>query len=364
MNKISVALIFGGKSSEHEVSINSAKNIAAAIDKTKFNLVTIGISKEGSWYFTTALNKIAALKDDSIDTENFHPISFDMQGACGKLINKKTQKPIDIDIVFPIIHGTFGEDGCLQGFFKMLNIPFVGCSVLSSAAGMDKDIMKQIFSHAKVPNAPFLLLRPWQNLKFKDIVDRLGLPFFIKPANAGSSVGVHKIKNESEFSTQLSDSFTYDTKVIAEKFIRGKEIEISVLGLNHTPEVSEPGEIRPTHEFYTYEAKYLDQNGAQTIIPATISDKAKAQVKQLAKAAYTAINATGFARMDFFVTENDEVFINEINTLPGFTNISMYPKMWEASGLSYSSLITKLIELGLEQHRIDQSLKRDFDQSP
>ena len=360
MKKIKVALVFGGRSAEHEVSINSAKNIAAAIDKSKYDLITLGISKSGSWYITTALNKISSLTEETLNENEFHPISFSIKNGQGYFINTKTKESISVDIVFPIIHGTYGEDGCVQGFLKMLNIPFAGCSVLSSATGMDKDVMKQIFTQSSIPNAPSRLLRPWNQPSFKEIVDSVGLPFFIKPANAGSSVGVHKIKTESEFSAKLQDAFSYDSKVLAEKYIKGREIEISVLGLTHAPEVSEPGEIRPSHEFYSYDAKYIDQNGAETTIPAKLTDATKQQVKQLAKKAYTALNASGFARIDFFVTDAGEVFINEINTLPGFTNISMYPKMWEASGINYSNLISKIIELGLEQNKLDQSLKTNW----
>jgi len=360
MNKTKVALIFGGRSAEHEVSINSAKNIAAAIDKNKYDLITIGISKSGSWYHTTALDKTSSLTDDNLNENDFQSILFSIDKGQGHLVNTKTKEIINIDVVFPIIHGTYGEDGCIQGFLKMLKIPFTGCSVLSSATGMDKDVMKQIFTYSSIPNAPYLLIRPWNKISFKDLTGKLGLPFFIKPANAGSSVGVHKIKSESEFSDKLKDSFSYDTKVIAEKFIRGREIEISVLGLSSSPEVSEPGEIRSNHEFYSYDAKYLDQNGAIVTIPAQLTETVKTQIKNLAKKTFTTLNCSGFARIDFFVTEDEDVLINEINTLPGFTNISMYPKMWGASGLSYTNLISKLIELGLEQDKIDQSLKTNW----
>jgi D-alanine-D-alanine ligase len=358
--KIRVGLLFGGRSAEHEVSISSAKNIAAAIDSSKFELVTIGISKKGSWYLTSSLNKISSLTEETMNENEFFPISFSFNQGQGQLFNSTTNEPIKIDIIFPIIHGTYGEDGCVQGFLKMLNIPFTGCSVLSSAAGMDKDIMKQIFTHSAIPNATYQLLRPWNKISFKNLTDKLGLPFFIKPANAGSSVGVHKIKTEEEFTAKLNDSFSYDTKVIAEKYIRGREIEISVIGFSSSPEVSEPGEIKPNHEFYSYDAKYIDQNGAAIFIPAQLATSVVTQVKNLAKKAYTTLNCTGFARIDFFVTDNGDVFINEINTLPGFTNISMYPKMWEASGITYTNLISKLINLGLEQFKVDHSLKTNW----
>ena len=258
------------------------------------------------------------------------------------------------------MHGTFGEDGCVQGFLKMLNLPFVGCGVLGSSSGMDKEVMKKIFTSSGILNSPFVVLRPWQQLSYRELTEKLGSPFFIKPANAGSSVGVHKIKSELEWPSKLKDAFNYDSKVIAEKYIPGREIEISVLGLNHTPKVSDPGEVRVLHEFYSYEAKYLDESGSETIIPALLPEATKNQIKAIAARAYTVINASGFARIDFFVHENGEIYLNEINTLPGFTNISMYPKMWEASGLKYSDLITRIIDLGFEQFELDSNLKTDF----
>lgn len=360
MKKIKVALLCGGRSAEHEVSINSAKNIAAAMDPLQFDLTIIGISKSGQWYLVKTLNTITSITENTLLDHQLQPLSFSIHRGQGQFINDKTNETIKVDIAFPILHGTYGEDGCIQGFLKMLNIPFTGCSVLSSAAGMDKDIMKQIFTHSGIPNAPYQLLQPWAPISFQTLVEKLGLPFFIKPANAGSSVGVHKIKTESEFLIKLQDAFSYDTKVLAEKFISGREIEISVLGFASSPEVSDPGEIRSNHEFYSYDAKYVDAQGAECLIPAPLSKAVINQIKHLAKKAYTALNCTGFARIDFFVTDKEDVLINEINTLPGFTNISMYPKMWEASGLSYSNLIRQLIELGLEQYKKDQTLKTNW----
>ncbi len=359
MKKINLALLFGGRSAEHEVSVNSARNIAAALDKNKFNLVLIALSQTGSWYLANEIGNLKSVTDQDF-AGKFPQLGFTVDSGKSRIFNLKTNEDVVIDIAFPILHGTFGEDGCVQGFLKMLSIPFVGCGVLSSAAGMDKDVMKKVFTHAGIPNAPYVVLRPWQHYSYKELCDRLGTPFFIKPANAGSSVGVHKIKSEQDFATKLPDSFAYDTKVLAERFIPGREIEISVLGLNHTPKVSEPGEVRVLHEFYSYEAKYLDDSGAEIVIPAILPEATKHQIKALAAKAFTAINASGFARIDFFVHESGEIYLNEINTLPGFTNISMYPKMWEASGLDYSDLITKIVELGLEQHKLDQSLKTNF----
>lgn len=356
---MSVGLLFGGRSAEHEVSLRSARNIAAALDKNKYQITLIGISKEGSWYHLPEMDQGAALTDATC-ASRYAVLSFTIENGHGKIQNTKTRETLPVDIAFPILHGTYGEDGCVQGFLKMLNIPFVGCGVLSSAAGMDKDVMKKIFTHSGVPNSPYVLLRPWAHPTFKELADELGLPFFIKPANAGSSVGVHKIKTEEDFNTKIKDSFAYDSKVLAEKFIPGREIEISVLGLSHTPKVSEPGEVKVLHDFYSYEAKYLDENGAEIIIPALLPEATTNQLKALAAKAYTAIDASGFARIDFFVKENGEIYLNEINTLPGFTNISMYPKMWEATGLKYSDLISRIIEVGWEQNRLNQSIKTNF----
>lgn len=359
MKKLSVALLFGGRSAEHEVSVKSARNIAAALDKNKFNLVLLGLSKTGSWYYLDSFDESPSLKDEALIGKR-PQIGFTLNEGRPQVFKIGTNETIPVDIAFPILHGTFGEDGCVQGFLKMLNLPFVGCGVLSSAAGMDKDVMKKIFTHAGIPNSPYVVLRPWNHLSYKELCDRLGSPFFIKPANAGSSVGVYKIKTEADFKTKLPDSFLYDTKVIAERFIPGREIEISVLGLSHSPKVSEPGEVKVLHEFYSYEAKYLDENGAEIIIPAILPEATKNQIKALAAKAFTAINGSGFARIDFFVHESGEIYLNEINTLPGFTNISMYPKMWEASGIAYTDLITKIIEIGVEQNQLDQNLKTNF----
>lgn len=357
MKKVNVILLFGGKSAEHEVSVNSARNIAAAIDRSKYALTLIAVSQSGSWYRIEDIGSLKAVVDSEMLAQH-SPLAFTVSEGRGKIFDSKTLEEIPVDVAFPILHGTFGEDGCIQGLFKTLNIPCVGCGVLSSAAGMDKDVMKKIFTQAEIANAPYVLLRPWNHQSYHDLVARLGSPFFIKPANAGSSVGVHKIKTEGEFEEKLQDAFSYDSKVLAEKFIPGREIEVSVLGLNQTPKVSEPGEVRVLHEFYSYEAKYLDENGAEIVIPAILPEATKHLVKAIAAKAFTAIGATGFARIDFFVQQGGDVFLNEINTLPGFTNISMYPKMWEASGLNYSDLITKIIELGIEQDQLDQSLKR------
>ncbi|HPI39409.1 MAG TPA: D-alanine--D-alanine ligase family protein, partial [Pseudobdellovibrionaceae bacterium] len=228
---------------------------------------------------------------------------------------------------------------------ELLQLPYVGCGVLGSAVGMDKEIMKRLLAQAQIPNSPYLVLKRNKPHSFLQISETLGLPFFIKPARTGSSVGVHKIRNAEDFAQGLEDAFKYDDKILAEKFIKGREIECSVLGSNDHPKASLPGEIVPQHEFYSYDAKYLDANGALLVIPAELSKSVTLEVQEMAKKTYSTLECEGLSRVDFFLTEKNELFVNEINTLPGFTKISMYPKMWEASGLNYKNLITDLIHL-------------------
>lgn len=360
--KKNVALIFGGNSAEHEVSLRSAKNIADALDKELFHPIIIGISKEGSWYrfpdssVFTATTKIV---DDHLPPQA-EPVALISLKGKSVLYSLQNHSTLSLDVAFPIMHGTMGEDGTIQGLFKMMGLPFVGCGVWSSAAGMDKEIMKRLFTEAQIPNARYMLLTPHQNTTHEQITTKLGSPFFIKPANAGSSVGVHKIKSSAEFSEKLKDAFQFDSKVLAEEFIQGREIECSVMGHNHDPEASLPGEIIPQHEFYSYEAKYLDDNGALLKIPAEISAEALDKLQSLAKKTYQVMGCDGLTRVDFFLKANGELYVNEINTIPGFTKISMYPKMWEASGVTYKELITKLIKLALEKHQSEKSLKTSY----
>lgn len=360
--KKTVALIFGGKSAEHEVSLRSAKNITDALDKDLFSPVLIGISKEGSWYRfpdSSVFSEVTKIIDKSLP-KNAEPVA--LVSLLGKpiLYSLKDQSQTHLDVAFPIMHGTMGEDGTIQGLFKMVQIPFVGCGVWSSAAGMDKEVMKRLLAEAKIPNARYLLLTPSMKISYSEIAIQLGSPFFIKPANAGSSVGVHKIKSAEEFELKLKDAFQFDTKVLAEEFIQGREVECSVMGHNHTPKASMPGEIIPQHEFYSYEAKYLDENGALLKIPAELSQHTIEKIQEFAKITYQVMGCDGLTRVDFFLKSNGDVFVNEINTIPGFTKISMYPKMWEASGLAYKDLITQLIQLGLERYQDEQKLKTSY----
>jgi D-alanine-D-alanine ligase len=358
--KKKIALIFGGKSAEHEVSINSARNIFNALDKNKFEVLLVGISKQGSWY---QFQDAGVFKNKSLEDSQLKPdqmISLISYQDKPYIYSMKTQEKTAVDCAFPIIHGTMGEDGTLQGYFKIVNIPFVGCSVLSSSVGMDKEFMKRLMSEAGIANSKYVLLKKLEPVPYKDVVAALGSPFFIKPANAGSSVGVHKIKTEADYQTKLRDSFLYDHKVIAEEFVEGREIECSVMGLNQNPKASLPGELIVKHEFYSYEAKYLDANGAEIVIPARLDEKQTLKIRDLAVKTFKALGCDGLTRVDFFMKKNGDVYVNEINTLPGFTQISMYPKMWEATGVSYENLISQLIDLAFLKHSEDLKLKLSF----
>lgn len=345
--KIQVAILFGGKSAEHEVSIQSARNIARAIDRKKYQPSLIWIDKAGKWLEIKDLKKFISAQDYTIDK-----LATVIENPIFVLQNK-------VDVVFPILHGPFGEDGTVQGFLKTFNIPFVGAGVLGSAVGMDKDTMKRLFREAGIPTAKFLTMGEFNIPTYAEAVKNLGLPLFIKPANLGSSVGVSKVSNQKAFKKALIGAFKYDTKVIIEEFIKGREIECSVLG-NDNPKASVPGEIIPSHDFYSYEAKYLDENGAALKVPADLPKSIIKKIQELAVKTFKTLSCEGMGRVDFFLRNNKEIFVNEINTLPGFTSISMYPKLWEASGISYTKLIDKLIQLAIDRFKKEQELKTSY----
>jgi D-alanine-D-alanine ligase len=321
-----VGILFGGKSAEHEISILSAQNIFNAIDRTKFEPAFVKIDKSGQWQMNDVLQ---------------------------------------FDAVFPILHGPFGEDGTIQGLLKLADIPFVGPGVLGSAVGMDKDVMKRLLRDAQIPIGKFLTLKKQdslnevsiaQTMPFAKIEAALGVPFFIKPANMGSSVGINKVHNKEEYPCALKEAFLYDNKIIIEEFIPGREIECAVLG-NEEPIASVPGEIIPSHEFYSYDAKYIDEKGASLEIPAKIDAETQKHIQTLAIKVFQTLCCEGLSRVDFFLKENNEIIVNEINTMPGFTKISMYPKMWETSGIGYTELITRLIELAINRFEKERVLK-------
>jgi D-alanine-D-alanine ligase len=271
------------------------------------------------------------------------------------------QGSLQLDVIFPVLHGTYGEDGTVQGLLKLANIPFVGAGVLGSAVGMDKDVMKRLLRDANIPIANFLTFHDFQReqMNFDAIVKKLGLPFFVKPANLGSSVGISKVKSKEDFDAAVADAFLYDRKILIEEFISGKEGACSVLGNEH-PVASLPGEVIPNHEFYSYEAKYLDKEGAKYKIPAEFPPEIVEKVQKMSIDAYQALCCEGMARIDFFLKNDGNVIINEINTIPGFTKISMYPKLWAASGLAYGHLLDKLIELAIDRHEKESKLKTTF----
>lgn len=314
--KLKIGILFGGKSAEHEVSIVSAKNIIKALNKNKYQIFPIKINKNGNF-------NLNALKK--------------------------------VDLIFPVLHGPFGEDGSMQGLLKILNVPFVGPSVLGSAVGMDKDVMKRLFKEAGIQIGKFVTIRAGEKISFKEISKKLGLPMFIKPANMGSSIGIHKVKNEKEFLAGIKDAFKYDTKIVIEEFIDGREIECAVLG-NEKPKASIPGEIISNAEFYSYNSKYID-NKSVCEIPAKLSKKTKKEIQNIAMKVFKTLNCEGMGRVDFFVQKNRKIIVNEINTIPGFTSISMYPKLWEASGLSLPDLLDELINLAIERFKREQKLK-------
>ncbi|SMC89384.1 D-alanine--D-alanine ligase [Sporomusa malonica] len=364
MKKVNVGILFGGKSAEHEVSLQSAKNVIDAIDKEKYDVTLIGIDKTGQWY----LNDSSQFLLNSNDPKT---IALSKTGKDVVLVpGKESQKLLhiadsrisgNIDVVFPILHGPYGEDGTVQGLLKLANVPFVGAGVLGSAVGMDKDVTKRLLRDAGIPIAKFLVVYKWNQaqLNFDEISQYLGLPLFVKPANAGSSVGVSKVKTEQQFINAVEEAFRFDTKVLIEEFIAGREVECAVLG-NEMPIASRIGEIIAQQEFYSYEAKYIDENGAVLSIPAKIPSEVEKAIQELAIKAFKVLCCEGMARVDFFLTKDNKAIINEINTIPGFTKISMYPKLWEISGISYPELIDKLIQLALERHAREQQLKTSY----
>lgn len=365
MNEKSLLIVCGGESAEHEVSIRSARNILAALDRKKYRPTIVGISKSGTWYLIPDETYLMS-HDKFTDTETGNLTVVGLikkQNRC--YLNSFDGKiSTAIDVAFPILHGTNGEDGTIQGLFKISGLPFVGCGVLSSALCMDKEIMKNTLTQSGVQNAKFEVIRKHDSgapsLTFAQLKDSLGLPFFIKPANAGSSVGVHKIKSEADYQEKIIDSMKYDFKIIAEEFIAGRELEISVMGLNESPRSAVPGEVIPKHEFYSYEAKYIDADGAKIIIPADLPANVIAEMKKISERAFTVCCCNGLARVDFFLRNDGTLFLNELNTLPGFTSISMYPKMWEAAGIGYSRLISELIELAFARFQKDSELTTEF----
>ncbi len=360
--KLRVGVLFGGQSGEHEVSLASARGVMSAMDPDKYEVVPIGITKSGQWLAGGDVHQ------KLLDAAAGHPALQHLPAAEGGL-QKSLALPIAetgaLDVVFPVLHGPFGEDGTVQGFLELVGVPYVGAGVTASAAGMDKALSKDLFKARGLPIVPHLvfLRRAWQadaGAVLEACEAGLGYPLFVKPANLGSSVGISKAKDRAGLQTALNEAAAYDRKIVVEQGVDAREIEVSVLG-NDEPLASVPGEILPSREFYSYAAKYLD-NSSGLLIPAPLDPEQTAELQRLAIAAFKAVDGAGLARCDFLLDRTTgQIFVNEVNTMPGFTPISMYPKLWEASGLPYSQLIDRLIELALERHADKLQSKTTFD---
>jgi D-alanine-D-alanine ligase len=356
--KLRVGVIFGGRSGEHEVSLASAASVLSAIDPARYDVVPMGITRDGQWLVggdpLRALAEAAgvplALPPGVPSADASSRQTLARVATAGGLPAGTTAS---LDVMFPLVHGPYGEDGTLQGLLELADVPYVGAGVLASAVGMDKATMKAVFRAHDLPVVPHLVLRDheWRGEPGawrQRVADELGYPCFVKPANLGSSVGISKVTVERALEAAVETAFAHDRKILVERGVVGREIEVSVLG-NDEPEASVPGEVLPGREWYDYEAKYTD-GIAKLLIPAPLSPALTVEFRRLAVAAFRAIDAAGLARVDFFLDTDDRIWVNEINTIPGFTRFSAYPRLWEASGLSYRALVDRLIALALERH--------------
>jgi D-alanine-D-alanine ligase len=391
MKKIRVGVLFGGRSGEHEISLLSAASVLEAIDKNKYEVVPIGITKDGRW--VTSLHAETLLRGKKAEVQHLRAGDPQATSTAAVLASGndvivppvpeatdmepfQSDRPasgpesIQVDVIFPVLHGTFGEDGTIQGLLELADIAYVGAGVLGSAAGMDKDVMKRLFREAGLPIVGHVtvLRRDWERdakSVQRQMERALRYPVFVKPANLGSSVGISKVHNRGELAPAMDAAAAYDRKIIIEQGIGGlrgkaREIECSVLG-NDAPEASLPGEIIPGKEFYDYAAKYLEE-GSQTVIPAKLTRSETKKVQQMAIGAFRAVDCCGLARVDFLMDpKTKKIYVNEINTMPGFTSISMYPKMWAASGLKYPDLIDRMIQLGMERHQEKKKNRYSYD---
>jgi D-alanine-D-alanine ligase len=359
--KTKVGIIFGGRSAEHEVSLRSARNIVDAIDKAKYDVVLIFVAKDGKWFLCKDESILNNLNGAATPVYPNEQITLAPEGR-GHIFYLSGDKPdMAIDVAFPVLHGPFGEDGTVQGLLKLSGIPFVGSGVLGSAVGMDKDVMKRLLKEAGIPIGAFLVLKKEEPTPLFDMVaDTVGLPFFVKPANMGSSVGISKVTKENDYERATEEAFRYDLKIIFEEYIEGKEIECAVLG-NFNPEASVPGEIVVKDDFYSYDAKYINESKAILKVPASLSSELEEKVKELSIRAYVTLCAEGLGRVDLFLRGGSELLVNEINTIPGFTSISMYPRLWEKSGLQYSKLLDRLIELAFDRFKSENKLQSEYD---
>ena len=349
-----VAILFGGRSAEHEISLRSARNVINALDPDRYEAVLIGIDRQGGWFLNEDSMRLLNADEPRAFAEDSgsRPVSLVAGDETGVLVEPNGAASIPaVDVLFPILHGPYGEDGSVQGLARLANLPCVGSGILGSAIGMDKDVCKRLLRDAGIAVARHVCLRggDLNSGLAAQIGGSLGYPVFVKPCNMGSSVGVGRADGEHDLLPAIENALRYDTRVLVEESISGREIECSVLG-NDEPQASTVGEIVTDDGFYSYEKKYIDEDGAVLKIPADLDQDTLDRARATSIAAFRALEARGMARVDMFLTDGGEIYVNEINTIPGFTEISMYPKLWEASGLSYADLIDRLIELALEEH--------------
>lgn len=359
--RLRVGIVFGGRSEEHEISIRSARSVVAAIDRSRFNVTLIGIGRDGRWhlYCEDAFGRLSGAVDggDAADIVLApHASGFALIDAAAP----QRALPV-VDVVFPVLHGPFGEDGTIQGLLDMLGVPYVGAGVLGSAVGMDKDVQKRLLRDAGLPVVRFeaVTQAAWQQdaAAIRARARRLGSPVFVKPANLGSSVGIRKVHTEAELDAAIDEALAYDRKILIEQGIDAREIECSVLG-NDEPRASLPGEIVPGADFYSYKAKYSDRSEARLLIPAPISPPLREAVQTMSIRVFQVLDCAGMARVDYFLERGtDRLYVNELNTIPGFTSISMYPKLWEGSGLPLRDLISRLVDLAIERHERRRALR-------
>lgn len=355
--KQKVAILYGGRSVEHGVSVNSARNIFEYIDKDKFEPLSIGISKSGQWFLTNGVTK---------DIEQGKALGLILDPVNTGFILLASGDRFKADIIFPVLHGTDGEDGSIQGLIKAMDLPMVGTGVLGSAMSMNKIVAKRLLADAGIPVSPFLTFRfdEKDKISFAAVSKKLGVPFMVKSASLGSSVGVTKVKTRNDFKKAVEEAFRYDNEMIAEKFIRGRELECAVLG-NSPAEASYPGEIviSKKYEFYTFDAKYVDPEAVRIDVRAKLTKAVSEKIRKASIKAYEALHCEDFARVDLFLDKKGKIYINEINTIPGFTNSSMYPMMWKERGVGFTELITRLLDLALERYDRGKRIERDFQSS-
>jgi D-alanine-D-alanine ligase len=364
---IRLGVLFGGRSSEHAVSLSSAKSVLETLDRDKYQVIQIGISQDGDWLVgEDVLTALSSGNPKDLSQAVMFPIPSRPELYKLRTVDSSYRLELlaDLDVIFPVLHGSYGEDGTMQGLFELNDLAYVGAGVLGSAVGMDKGLFKDVMKANRIPVAPSIMIRRTELEDMDAVLDQVvefdHFPLFVKPANMGSSVGVSKCRDIEEAAAGILDAANYDRRVLIEKGINGREIELSVLG-NNQPRVSIPGEIRPAAEFYSYEAKYHDVS-SELIIPAPLDEEQVKRLQAYALQAYQAIDCAGMARVDFLVDKDTgEIYLNEVNTIPGFTPISMYPKLWEASGLAYADLIEELIDLALERKKERDQITRKYE---